>query len=83
MSCVSILTGPATEDVAEIHDRQPVVLADEDVAVWLDLDVSPEDAVRLAGHRPGLFVRHAVSSDVGRNTATGRQLIEPVKLHKQ
>ena len=46
----TIITGPANELVAPIHDRMPVVLAPADHAAWLD------PAVELAGARALLGV---------------------------
>lgn len=49
---VAILTGPADEVVAPIHDRMPLVVPATDYAAWLDPDL-PGEAARalLAGPR--------------------------------
>jgi putative SOS response-associated peptidase YedK len=43
-----VITVEASEDVAPIHDRQPLVLEDEDLAVWLGEDPgTPAELLRV------------------------------------
>ena len=62
-SC-TILTRPAEAEVAELHDRQPVILAGPEAeAAWLDPEASPDrvralmraSAPELLAPRPGGF----------------------------
>ena len=49
----AILTGPANEVCAPVHDRMPCVLAGPEAeAAWLSRDVAPEDAAHLLGPLP-------------------------------
>lgn len=80
MSC-SILTRSATGPAAEIHERMPVVLADEAHAEWLDPGrVDPERiAETIRRHaRCEEFEHYPVSTRVNSSRAEGPQLIEPL-----
>ena len=49
----AILTGPANEVCAPVHDRMPCVLAGPEAeAAWLSRGVAPEDAAQLLGPLP-------------------------------
>ena len=49
----AILTGPANEVCAPVHDRMPCVLAGPEAeAAWLSRDVAPEEAAQLLGPLP-------------------------------
>src|SRR3954447_13904553 len=49
----AILTGPANEVCAPVHDRMPCVLSGPDAeAAWLSRDVEPTAAAELLGPRP-------------------------------
>jgi putative SOS response-associated peptidase YedK len=53
---VALLTCPANKLVATLHDRMPVVLAEEDFAAWLDVEgTSPEEAAALLRPAPEDF----------------------------
>jgi putative SOS response-associated peptidase YedK len=53
---VAVLTCPANDLIAELHDRMPVVLSPEHYAAWLDRDgTSPEEAVALLKPAPDDF----------------------------
>lgn len=75
----TILTRSARADLADIHDREPVVLRRKDIARWLDptlqdldeiLSVPQPDRPRLGFHRVG--------AAVGNVRADSPELIEPV-----
>jgi putative SOS response-associated peptidase YedK len=77
LETVAILTGPAPEDIATLHDRAPVVVSPDRWQVWLD---GPgRDA--LAALRPtaaGVVRAHPVGAAVGDVHANGPQLTTPV-----
>jgi len=50
---VAILTCPANRTVAPLHDRMPVILAEQDFEAWLDVKgVAAETALELLGPAP-------------------------------
>jgi putative SOS response-associated peptidase YedK len=74
----TILTGPAPDDLAWLHERAPLVVPVELQADWLDPDRDAEsllEALRSADPRPMRVQR--VSSAVNAVRNTGPQLIEP------
>lgn len=75
----AILTRPAGQDLAWLHDREPVALRREDADAWLDPSVRDgEGAARLLrGHRPPLRWWE-VGPAVGDVRARGPGLIAPV-----
>ena len=62
----TILTTTANELSRPVHDRMPVILAEDDYASWLDPDNQGQDSVRalLAPCPDRLFTRIPVSSHV-------------------
>ena len=79
-SC-ALLTAQALGPVAEVHDRMPVVLADEDHAAWLDPaqhDASLAIALARAPMAPADFVHYLVSRRVNNARSEGPDLIEPL-----
>ncbi|MDG2283642.1 MAG: SOS response-associated peptidase [Longimicrobiales bacterium] len=75
----TILTTDANEDVRELHDRMPAVIAAADRAKWLDRAASP-DALRtlLAPSPRGTFTSYPVSTRVNKPVEDDEGLIEPV-----
>ena len=70
----AVVTRGATEPLAEIHHRQPVLLDEEHLDLWLNGAQSPEEL-------PTLEVSfHPVSSRVGNTRHDDSDLIEPVDL---
>jgi len=70
----AVVTQGATEPLAEIHHRQPVLLDEEHLDLWLNGAQSPEEL-------PTLEVSfHPVSSRVGNTRHDDSDLIEPVDL---
>lgn len=78
-SC-TIVTGPANDTVAPIHDRMPIILPDSAWDTWLDHDeADPTSLGKLLVPAPGsLLVLHPVSTDVNRPTSKGMHLTDPV-----
>jgi putative SOS response-associated peptidase YedK len=71
----SILTGPAEETLAGLHDRQPIILPSEVFADWLD--GSREQAGEILHAAPLLLLAfHPVSRAVGNTRNNGPQLVE-------
>ncbi|HEU4560390.1 MAG TPA: SOS response-associated peptidase family protein, partial [Longimicrobium sp.] len=65
-------------DVADIHDRMPVIVAPGDRDAWLHAETPAADLVALMRPAPdGLLRSHAVSTAVNRPAFDGPELIEP------
>jgi putative SOS response-associated peptidase YedK len=77
LSC-ALLTKAAEGPVAQVHDRMPVVFADEAHAGWLDpaLD-DASDFARVHAHWRD-FVHYPVSKRVNNARNEGPELIEPL-----
>ncbi|MFP3906383.1 MAG: SOS response-associated peptidase [Acidimicrobiales bacterium] len=78
----TILTGPANQKMAEIHDRMPVMLAPESWSTWLDPEVDDIDLLGrfLVPAPPQLISFHAVSTEVNDARNHGPHLVEPVEV---
>jgi putative SOS response-associated peptidase YedK len=78
-SC-TIITTSANKDLAEVHDRMPVILDQDDWATWLDEDNDDLDTLgRLLVPAPPLLVRlRPVSTEVNNVRNKGSHLIDPV-----
>jgi putative SOS response-associated peptidase YedK len=76
-----IVTDDAAGGMLDIHDRRPVVLSAEDAKLWLDPDLSPQQAIELARHAavpPEAFEWHKVSTAVNRVGSDGPQITLPL-----
>jgi len=75
----TILTVEANEDVAEVHDRMPVLLEPSSWDTWLRGD-APLDRVSslLAPAPAGTLLRHAVSTRVNRTANDDPGLVEAI-----
>lgn len=82
LATTAILTGPAPDDLAHLHDRAPVVLGPD---VWADwLDPSRSHAGDLLRPTPtSLVVAHPVGPAVGDVRASGPALTERVEAAEQ
>ena len=80
-SC-TILTGPANDKMAEIHDRMPIMLPPESWSRWLDPEVDDPGLLGrfLVPAPPQLITFHPVSSEVNNARNHGEHLIDPVEL---
>lgn len=75
----AILTTEATEDVRPIHDRMPVVVAEQDRDLWLNRSSELRKVSRLLRPPPpGTFRGHPVSIRVNRPSEDDAGLIDPV-----
>jgi putative SOS response-associated peptidase YedK len=76
----TILTTHASDDVASIHDRMPVVVAPADRDRWLDRSADPAELHALLRPPPaGSLESHPVSTRVNRPGEDDPGLIEPVE----
>lgn len=75
----AILTKPASDEVAPIHDRMPVVIPPSDRDAWLDRATDGKLALTLLRAAPDpRFECRPVSSRVNRPDQDDEGLIEPV-----
>ena len=75
IGCVVVTQG-ATEPLAEVHHRQPVLLDDQALDVWLSGAQSSEELPTLE------ISLHPVSSRVGNACYDDSDLVEPVDVDK-
>ena len=74
----AIITTDASDDVAAVHDRMPVVVAAEARVRWLDRSTPREDLLPLLRAAPsGSLTLRRVSSRVNRPAEDDVALIEP------
>jgi putative SOS response-associated peptidase YedK len=80
-SC-TILTGPANESMAPIHDRMPVMLPPSAWETWLAEDQQDPDLLGkfLVPAPPQLITFHAVSTEVNNPRNKGSHLVDEVPL---
>lgn len=74
----AILTRPASADVADIHDRMPVVVSASDRNAWLGRATDVEAARALLSAAAPAFSCRPVSTRVNRPEEDDAGLIEPV-----
>jgi putative SOS response-associated peptidase YedK len=80
-SC-AILTADAAGQLAEIHERAPVVLPPESYAAWLDRRLIDPRTARAIGERgapPGELTQWKVKLLVNNAKSDGPELIEPLE----
>jgi putative SOS response-associated peptidase YedK len=77
-SC-TIVTTAATEGLAALHPRMPVILEPADWQTWLD-ETTPVETLRplLRPARDGLLEAYAVSPAVNNVRNNGRELLDPI-----
>lgn len=73
----SIVTTAARGEMTQIHDREPVMLAPEDVDVWLDPESSQDDLFAAIDAAPPELTWHAVDKRVGNVRNNDDGLIQP------
>jgi len=76
-----IVTDDAAEGMLDIHDRRPVVLEAADAALWLDPDLSPEQALEIARRAalpPESFEWFKVTPQLNRPTADSPEMAMPL-----
>jgi len=80
----TVITQPPNEMMKNIHDRMPAILHPDQEKLWLDNDLSPEDAVSLIQPYPSdLMLAYKVDPRVGKVSENDAQLIEPINERPQ
>ncbi len=75
----TVITQPPNELVKGIHDRMPAILTQEQEKLWIDNDLTAEDAVSLIQPYPSeLMLAYKVDSRVGKVSENDAGLIEPI-----
>jgi putative SOS response-associated peptidase YedK len=76
--CMSLLTTSASEDVADTHDRMPVILAPNQFESWLD-PATPADAVHgiMRPATPGTLTRKPLNTAVNKVATQGPEVMVP------
>ena len=76
----TIVTGPANETMAAIHDRMPIVLPPDAWDTWLDPEVDDLDLLGrfLVPAPSALITMHPVSTEVNNVRNGGPQLIDEI-----
>jgi putative SOS response-associated peptidase YedK len=79
-ACCAIITEPARGIAKTIHDRMPLVLADDSLDAWLDPALIERDAIRGAVHHldADSLTAWPVSTRVNRSDQEGASLVDPV-----
>jgi putative SOS response-associated peptidase YedK len=80
LDTVAIVTAPASADLALLHHRVPVTIAEGDFDRWLDCGANDAEAVMelLTSPRKGEFAWHEVSTRVNRIANDDAQLLLPI-----
>lgn len=76
-----LVTDDAAGGMLDIHDRRPVVMDAETAMLWLDHDLSPQQALELARQAAvpaDAFEWHKVSTAVNRVGRDGPEIAEPL-----
>ncbi|WP_273652007.1 SOS response-associated peptidase [Cellulomonas fimi] len=74
----TVITRPASDDLAHIHDRQPLMLRRDAWDAWLDPSAGADDARRLLEAPAPRIIATPVSTLVSSVRNNGPQLLEPV-----
>lgn len=77
----AIVAAAASGGLIDVHDRRPVVLSPEDANLWLDQELSPEQAeylARFAALGPECFEWYKVSAAVNKAAHNDPTLISPI-----
>ena len=77
---VAIVTAPASEDLAVLHHRVPVTIAEDAFEQWLDCSSDSAEGVMamLTGPEEGEFAWHEISTRVNSADNDDPQLILPI-----
>lgn len=76
----TIITLPANEKMQELHDRMPAILPRENESLWLNEDLTRQDALDLLQPYPSdLIDYYEVSNKVNSVKENNRELILPMK----
>ena len=77
---VAIVTAPASPDLAALHHRVPVTIAEDAFEQWLDCSSDSAEGMMalLRGPEVGEFAWHEISTRVNRATNDNAQLVLPI-----
>ena len=77
----TIVTRDADEEMARLHNRMPVVLAQEDEQAWLAPQLTtPSQAVEILARSAGVPLdAYPVSRMVNKPSVDGKKLIRPIE----
>src|SRR5438309_2511323 len=80
----TILTTTPNADIADLHDRMPVVLNDDDAATWVLEELSLRHLAEFLKPCPDGWLRLAPASSLVNNVGNeGRELLDPESLPPQ
>lgn len=79
ISC-ALITKDAAPSVSFVHHRMPVILAPQQVDLWLSAGAHSEEIQSAILSSREDFVAHPVSTDVGNNRNDYPELLEPVEV---
>lgn len=75
----AIITRPASENLAHIHDRMPVTLSKPQFDVWLESSTSAEELMHLMAEEPQVMLEaYPISTKVNSVRNNGPDLIAPI-----
>lgn len=82
-SC-AIITTSASDEMAKLHDRMPVILEPDDWARWLDPEITDAEPIAdlLDPPEDRVIAYHPVGADVGNVRNNRPDLIEPMEQTK-
>lgn len=75
----AILTGPATAEIAPIHTRMPVIIADADHERWLAADCNQAEAEAIIGNNRSDVAGYKVSAYVNKPEHNDAACIKPLE----
>lgn len=79
LNTFSIITCPASPDLADIHDRMPVILTEEEAKLWLSNDISPDSLIELLKPaNEGRLSYYPISTSVNKPINDFPEIIEPI-----
>lgn len=78
----AIVTLPSAPDIAEIHERTPVVLDPKHWKMWLDRSLTDSHEISRIAAEGAVeqFSMHTVSLTVSRSRTSGRENVEPAEF---
>lgn len=79
LNSFSIITCPASAELADIHDRMPVILSEADARRWLSNEIAPDSLLALLKPAPHGSVRfYPIGTDVNKPVNDFPEIIEPI-----
>jgi putative SOS response-associated peptidase YedK len=79
LNSFSIITCPANEQLAAIHNRMPVVLNPQDAKIWLSNEVPPDQLLTLLKPAPNDWLQYyAISTLVNKPINDTAEIISPL-----